>query len=271
MLCYSEKKHYLGRKYENRSINSSYNHYCAPPSQVFLSCHLMSLIVLCRPGRPQTPSRHLQTPTDCLQQTPHNWTGLLSVNQHCISKNRDGELTLRRSVRRLGQRSAQVNIHHNALILKVASDITARVREICQRRAPGAGIRCCSRRCPFSPYGWQRHETLVLALSPPKHPRADPLVSPLERYDPAPGGVELGPVGGRRAGDGAARVVVDLVVAVALAGRARHPALYVLHGAASGGVECYGIASVGVVDSFHNVDLAVGRPVVWTRWSGVLG
>ena len=130
--------------------------------------------------------------------------------------------------------------------------IAASARIIGQSRAPGAWV-------------GRAGEDVDRYAGAKKLPDADALVPQLESHDAATGVVEGGAVrGGCRRVHSAARVAVDQVVAVVLAGGTCHePARR--HVAPGGGVQGHCVAARALVRCFHYVDLAVPRPMDGTR------
>ena len=93
-----------------------------------------------------------------------------------------------------------------------------------------------------------------------KLPHANALLAPLYSHDTSAIRVEVCTKGVLFAGNTTAGIVVGVLIAVFINGRAGHFAFH-SHGAILGSVEGHLITVVGLVGGFHDVDLAVVRPV----------
>lgn len=140
------------------------------------------------------------------------------------------------------------NIGNDALISKMAINITMRIREIGQRLGPGRRIRR------------RRSRDIRRDGVARKEPDADALAAQLHGVDAAAIGVELLAVAGDGALDTTSGVVVGAVVAVCRQLRAGFLALG-RHAAVVGRVQRHFVAGVALVDGLHDVDFAVGGPV----------
>lgn len=167
-------------------------------------------------------------------------------------QSKDDPLTVKlRICAATGPVTTKIDVDDDGLVLEVRVDVAARVGEVSQGPAPGAGVR-----------------TLVRDVSrnavPLELPDADARRPPLHGRDAAPEGVVVLAKGGRVSLDATSRLVVGRPVAVLLEGRAGLLAL-VVHLATGLGVQGRLVAVGPVIDGLHDIDLAVCRPVVRIR------
>lgn len=147
-----------------------------------------------------------------------------------------------------GPRTTQVNIDDNRLILEVRINITACVWEVCICLPPRARIRIVIR-------------DVVRNTSSHEIPHPDASTPPLQGHNATTGAVVIFSKSGLVALHSTARLVICIPVTIFVCGRARLLAL-VVHFTVRCCMQGHLVARVCKIDGLHDIDFAIGRPVV---------
>lgn len=118
-------------------------------------------------------------------------------------------------------------------------------------------------RCRLPPRAWVRIVIRNVRRHTPSHkvPYPDTSTPPLQCHDTTPSTVVVLSEGGVIALHSAARLVICLPVTILVRGRTCLLAL-VIHFTVRSSMQRHLIARVGEIDSLHDIDFAVGRPIV---------
>lgn len=165
---------------------------------------------------------------------------------HLLTSERASRCSIR-SLLAIQQIATEIDVGNNGVVLEVGADVAACAWEVGNCHSP-----CLRLRSLVGDIAWDG--------TTGKLPHADAGVTPFDSHDAAALLIELFSVRGLVGGDATSRVAVCLDVAVCLSGASRHISADI-HGALARSVEGHGVSIDAVVGGFHNVDLAVGRPV----------